>query len=726
MTLAAPWILHASDPHLGDVSPGQKLDDDKEVLEAQPDLETTQTVFKRTLRALGRFVKDNGKPEVAVVSGDLAYRAHTSGFNAFTELLSARADIFPDDRSQIVVVPGNHDVVWNEAPGTPARYTGFLSATRAQGCVTPLLDGVDFDTQTGALFDEATDHPHVASTDHVLAVALNTSNYCGVLAAPRGAMTEDKWHEALEPLGAARDELMKELRRLRQHDMPRISRAQIEALGLYFEKLGLPRHRDDDPRLRVAVLHHQLLPVSTREERKAFESLVNLGLVRETLQEYGFELVLHGHKHESGMYWDIATERELTAPARRILVISSPGHFNVDAPTMRAIVLMGSATVRNARIITFKGAGPHRHQALHDDTQLVPLWLSDNAPPREQTLITAPSTHRTYAKLRALFELRHGEPLRNLVCEITNPADADTPPPDLPEVSVEDPQAWLSGLVDWWQRERSELVARDLLPFNHGERIYRRWGDQVERAIQMLNDRDDSSRALLALIDPSETGRHRDDPRPLERGSFPAFALAEFSVTERDGKRYLDCCGYFRKQEMQYWWPVNVAELARLQGKIRSKLTDATLTGRLVTFSAIALWKGTVPRVSVPVVDLLVEEPSRLLAMAAAVAFPGSAATAQAIDDWRQVLGDLAGAGRDAPPKVSAGVEILYENVTQLTAAASAAGLPEVAATLEELRDQYAAHADRDELPAAAARIVTKAVDKLSTAVIKVLPIAAT
>ena len=48
------------------------------------------------------------------------------------------------------------------------------------------------------------------------------------------------------------------------------------------------------------------------------------------------------------MYWDIATERELTAPARRILVISSPGHFNVDAPTMRAIVLMGSATVRNA------------------------------------------------------------------------------------------------------------------------------------------------------------------------------------------------------------------------------------------------------------------------------------------------------------------------------------------------------------------------------------------
>ncbi|MGI8411621.1 MAG: metallophosphoesterase [Solirubrobacteraceae bacterium] len=720
--MASPWILHMSDPHLGDVSPGQTLDDEKEVLETQPDLETTQTVFKRTLRALGRFVKDNGKPEVAIVSGDLAYRAHPSGFAAFTTLLTERADILPDDPARIVVVPGNHDVVWNEEPGTLPRYEGFLNATRAQGCVTPLLDGIDFDAQTGALTGEAPLQPHVASTENVLVVALNTSNYCGVLAAPRGAMTEEKWREALGPLGTGRDELMNELRRLRQHDMPRISRSQIEALGAYFEKQRLPRHLNDDTRLRVAVLHHQLLPVSTREERKPFEALVNLGLVRETLQDYGIELVLHGHKHESSMYWDLATARKLTAPARRILVISSPGHFNVDAPTMRAIMLIGSPTARNAQIVTFKGAGPYTQRALHDESPVVPLWLGDTGPPSDQTLIAAPNTHRAYARLHALFELRAGQPLRDLVCEVADPSDAATPPPELPEVSVEDPQEWLTGLVDWWQRERSELVTRDLLPFNHGERIYRRWGDQVERAIQMLNEREDSSRALIALIDPSETGRRREDPRPLGRGSFPAFALAEFSLTERDGQRYLDSTGYFRKQEMQYWWPVNVAELARLQETIRAGLNADTLTGRLVTFSAIALWKGTVPRVAVPVVDLLVEEPTRLLAMAAAVAFPGTAATDPAIADWRQVLGDLAGAGRDAPPKVSAGVEILYDNVSQLTAAATATGIAAVADALEELRDHYAAHADRDELPDAAARIVSKAVAKLSAAVAKVLP----
>jgi dihydrofolate reductase/3',5'-cyclic AMP phosphodiesterase CpdA len=506
--MADPWILHISDPHLGDVSPGQTLDDEKQVLESQPDLETTQTVFKRTLKALGRFVKDNGKPEVVVVSGDLAYQAHSSGFAAFKALLRERADILPEKRSQIVVVPGNHDVVWDEAPGTLPRYKGFLGATRAQRCVTPLLDGIDFDAETGELFDVASRHPHVASTAHVLAVALNTSNDCGVLAAPRRAMSEEQWRTALEPLGREREQLMKELRRLRQHDMPRISRAQIQALGAYFESMGLPRRAEDDPRLRVAVLHHQLLPVSTREERKPFESLVNLGEVRAMLQDYGFELVLHGHKHESGMYWDIATEGELTAPVRRILVISSPGHFDVNDPTMRAIMLTGPATARNARIITFKGAGPHRQQAVRDDGELVPLWLGDDQPPRGQTLISAPTTHLAYARLRALFELRDGEQLQNLVCRIEHPSDAGAAPPDLPMVSADDPQAWLSGLVDWWQRERSELVSRGLLPFNHGERIYRRWGDQVERAIEMLNARDDSSRALVALVAPGETGRY--------------------------------------------------------------------------------------------------------------------------------------------------------------------------------------------------------------------------
>ena len=45
------WILHASDPHLGDVAAWQVLDDAK-VATPQEDLATTQSVFRRTLESV--------------------------------------------------------------------------------------------------------------------------------------------------------------------------------------------------------------------------------------------------------------------------------------------------------------------------------------------------------------------------------------------------------------------------------------------------------------------------------------------------------------------------------------------------------------------------------------------------------------------------------------------------------------------------------------------------
>src|SRR4051812_45258352 len=140
------WILHASDPHLGDISPGQSLDDNKLDI-AREDLETTQQVFRRTLDGLGSFVAEHGRPTAAVFSGDLAYQADPTGFQAFEKLLADAAPLLPARRRRIVVVPGNHDVVWGTESGTRARYAPFLRATRGRGCTTPLLDGIDFSTR---------------------------------------------------------------------------------------------------------------------------------------------------------------------------------------------------------------------------------------------------------------------------------------------------------------------------------------------------------------------------------------------------------------------------------------------------------------------------------------------------------------------------------------------------------------------------------------------------
>ena len=407
--------------------------------------------------------------------------------------------------------------------GTLARYQGFLDATREQGCSTPLLDGVDFDASTGALRPMARRHPHIVDTDRLFMVPLNSSNYCGVLAGPRKAMTEKEWKADLAPLEPdVRSKLLDQVRSLRRRDAARVSRWQIEALGHYCDKLHLPRQREPgDDRLRVAVIHHQLLPVSTREERKPFESLINLGQVRQTLREYGFDIVLHGHKHEAAIYWDVVGEDGPNGPQR-----ADPGDLLTRPLQCRHA---GDARHLSRRLAErTQPAGVHLHRLGAATAQCTPRRQRAHRTldgPGQRLCARADAGRRTHRPRNLFappgaFQLRDGERLQGLVCQVQDTSDAQTLPPDYPQLAAEDPQEWLQDLVTWWQRERSELVARDLAPFNHGERIYRRWGDQVGRAIRMLNERGDIEPSPGAA-DPSardrslSAGHPRSEPRLL-------------------------------------------------------------------------------------------------------------------------------------------------------------------------------------------------------------------
>jgi 3',5'-cyclic AMP phosphodiesterase CpdA len=716
------WMLHISDPHLGEV-PGNELDDEKEVFEHQPDLETSQTVFVHTLTIMDRFVAENGRPALALVSGDLTYRNRASGFQAFKELLAQRAGILPEDPSRIVVVPGNHDVAWDEKPATRKRYAGFLDVTRALGCTTPLIDGIDFNENTGVLKAEARRYHHHAESEDVLAIPLNTSNFCGIPVTPRGGWTAEEWKTELQTRGLASDTtLLSELKKLHQQDIARISKRQVEALAAYLAEHGLADPAHDD-RLRVAVLHHQLLPLSTREERKAFESIVNLELLRQLLRDYGIHVVAHGHKHESAMYWHTvgAGDGVLSTPPHRCLVVSAPGRFDVGAPTMRAIILDGSRRARNVRLMTFAGAHAQRRNPLVIDDQMVPVWQATmESEQRPQTVVAAANAHTAYARIRALFELEGENPRLNVVCEVEDPSDAMRLPPDYPPVPGGDRDKWLAELVEWWQLRRSELVGEGLAPFNHGERIHTRWGEQVDRVVRSLKDREGSSRALILLMAPRETGRYPEDQRDPTTGSYPALVLVEFAVVERDDTRMLDCFAYFRVQEMQFWWTVNVAELARLQEEVRVLMEDPPAAGRIVTYTAVAHWKTALPRVAVPAVDLLVEDGGRLSGLAFAVAYPKTA-TVLAREDWARILDDLSGVGREEPPRPRVGAQRLRDEVARLATAVSSPKLTAVAVALQEICLQYAAFENVATLTPTAAGQIRDRVQTLTRAVNKAL-----
>lgn len=707
------WVLHISDLHLSEV-PDAELEDAKLDIELPANRLTRSKVLKHTLGTVRDIVEKEGRPDVAVVSGDLTTAARPDGFKSFTRLLRDFKGVFPEQPDRIVVVPGNHDVVWDEEPGTQARYEDFLDVTRGKGHTTPLIDDHDFrETGAGIVFtDDPLADSHLVVTDDLLVVPINSSNWCGVIAGDKNPKrwSPAEWEKVLSPLDAKlRAEALVELRRMRQYDMGRVSSQQFNALRELFDVCGIPHDRSEDPdRLRIAVIHHQLLPVSRSEELKPFEAIINLGAVRDTLRTLGFQVVLHGHKHESGMYWDSGRSMgaPFSVPDERMLVVAAPGDYDRDKPALRTLHLKGDSGARALGVRTLLGVDSARKTPKTDPEDHVPLWRTEmDVEAAGASVISGPDSTTVYSRLRAYFESEPAEPVRNLTCVIESAEGADLLPERYPDPGDGlDRQMWFQALVDWWQREDPQLVRDGVLPFNHGERIYRRFDDQVRRAADLLKARPETTRGLIELISPSESRNTKD----VEHSLVPAFCFVQPVL---DGSK-LDCVGYFRKQEMEYWWPVNVAELAAIQKRLIAYLAEDDVDvdpGRIVTVSAIAHSGPAMPRVAVPELDLAVEEPDRLLRMAAAVYFPDGAGAGDAFDDWRRLLDDLAEPSKgDALRTARAGPERLLARMTSLSRFGGGEDTERVRSALDDLITIYDGKSEKITGPVTTKRVLER------------------
>ena len=224
------------------------------------------------------------------MTGDIAEKNDEGGYETFLGLIEALGTLKPPP-TQILVVPGNHDVVARLKVGDPRRYGTFVKFIRGAGFVTPWLEGVD-----GPAVGSATDPLHLLTVGDVQIVPIDSAAFSQVRIDV--GISDTSWNE-LELMLAARPDEQKQLSRLRIVDAARVSSSQLEAL-----RATLAPSTGSPPPLRIAALHHHLLPVSLHEEIKPFESFTNLGLLRSFLRDQGVATVLHGHKHNQWAYID--------------------------------------------------------------------------------------------------------------------------------------------------------------------------------------------------------------------------------------------------------------------------------------------------------------------------------------------------------------------------------------------------------------------------------------
>jgi len=613
-------FLHVTDCHLSEMSTVENIDIKAPVKGISQPLRSS--MLHSTLQNLAETLKKKKtKLDAVIFSGDGTSKGDPGGQITVREmLLSTLADVGIDKPNLIVATPGNHDIVARSEPSHSDRYKLFRNAwMEPVSTIVPFIDGIH-------KLDELSAAEHVLK-DPAGAWAIfpiNTSNWSQTSISDKEnggvALLKKYVEESKKP------ELIKALEKLCSHDVARISEEQMDALKKVVEETGKGC-------LRIAVLHHHLLPVDGHEELKTFADITNLGHLRQVLRELDIHIVVHGHKHVSAAYYDHIYPDKLYSESKHPILVVSGGTFgptgqHPDAP-LQLIEIDDLPYAPRCMIKSINSAIPGRDLVIPKTAPTYRLW-EDNPTAHGPVTIYGTSIDDVYARA---IQTIHQSPDRTMICTIDFQSNDAIPfPLRYPhDGNHEEKREWFEETVKWWQLPASRIETR--IPYIHGSRLRRFGGslDQIKRVIDLLKEEKVTSKAIALVIDPGRD--FRDEP-------FASFCFVQFCL--RPESR-LDCIGYYRAQEFHHWWPVNVAELRHLQKDIAH---EANLKpGEITTISPYPRLSENIrhpTKVAVPLIDQWVDnEPLRIAKIALALANPTDESHKDGIKFWNRCLDDI-------------------------------------------------------------------------------------
>jgi len=629
--MRAGRFLHITDTHLKPSGSAFLIDDRKRDLKLEE--QTRERALNSGLERLAEELGERAESLDAVIfSGDALSGGSAGGDKLLLSLLLQHLGKHGISASNIVAVPGNHDVPLGAEPGSNARYTEFLEAWRTQGCITPWLDGID--------------SPRPDYTKHILLgpdnawsiIAVNSSNWSHVDAIP--TKLASMWATIPSTLAAGNvdleTELREELTKLARYDMARVSPQQLDALRWMLK--NLPR-ATTGTQVRVMALHHHLRAPTHVEEVKPFADISNLEQVRTFIAEQEIRVVLHGHKHAGRTHSDVI-ESTLGKPPHKVLMIAGAS-FNASDHTdaMRILNLSGLPWVPLLEVmpVAIPRGGLSPTPAPSSSFR---LWFPTDDSEGAPVVIQGSDFDEVYARVTQAAREEAKE--RTLIVQLdlsdftaVRRLPIDYPPTIGPDIERTE---WLRDLVGWWQLPKSQLQER--VPYIHGTRLhnYANSLDQIERVRTLLTDKQ-TTRAIALLVDPAVDFKESSGVKT----DFASFCLVQFTRRDENGIVFIDCVGYYRAQEMVKWWPINVAELLELQTQVGKPFNGRP--GRITTITACARSLARSPtHVAMPLIDRWLDQAPEKYFILASALLNEAAMTDKArkvLREWVAALDDL-------------------------------------------------------------------------------------
>jgi 3',5'-cyclic AMP phosphodiesterase CpdA len=527
-------ILHISDIHLE--SELQGFGDDKVGL---PGLKTGKEqkldFIRKTCGLLLQKIKTEViKFDAIVVSGDITTRNSPKGFIDFLEVFEELFD-FVGNRN-VVVIPGNHDVDWEIKPSDNKKYLDFFTNIRKKGFLLPFLDGLsDIDYNPSRIIN-------TESGISIDFLAINSSNYCGFI--------PDFYQEILEKLVESSnlpEEIKKTAKRKFTFDAARISDEQFEIL----------KNWKSAANYRIATLHHQLLPISDYEEVKPFENFTNLYKIRKMISNLGIDLVLHGHKHVKGNYFDFLGTNGV------FHVISSP-HCTAQIPPNG--FYFGS--VINLKKVTSDLKFYSNSDLIIANQNLIEVNSKNHIWDRsgsdyEKGHVYAETVNEAYDKIFNLFKYNEKSKIYDIYIKIKSLSDFDLENMDFDNLNPENLPERIKNLAIWWQNIDS---SNNFL--NHRKRMEK--NNQTQKVIDSISDNYQTNDAIIGFLDPDlDELIYGSGPNLISPISFHVYILEN-----SDGSRSINLHANYKSQLFGYWWLTNVYEVYIFLKEIRDSLNQ--------------------------------------------------------------------------------------------------------------------------------------------------------
>jgi len=507
--------------------------------------------------------------------------------------------------------------------------------------ITPLLEGVD---GNGSVLITAAQERYRRHTlvvepmdghnaSPLVVVPINSANWSQVALDERPelqAVINAGFEKLGDPGSAKNQRLRKLIESLLVHDIARVSTVQRDAISVLFRRMEhLDTIKLDDNTIRMVVLHHHLLPIGATEEVKTFESMINLGALRQFLANERVNIAVHGHKHTEAIYADRVELPRKDKPHHEILVVSGGSYKSEPDENISPCRVMEIAglpfdpeVIIHPVNVPLHGGIPNRHWVRDGNVRRV---RACREAARGPIVVSDSSIDRLYEKARKIAarpNMHDGG--RTIITHLEIPenisiSESKLPFPKTYESEIDQTPNWVNEVVRWWQLPASN--SQDRVPYIHGVRLYRYNGflDQMQRITNLLDSHSgrisgasgsSMADAIAVLLDPLQDF---EDVEIRAKRGYLAFCLLQF--VHRNG--YLDVIAYYRAQEFNYWWPVNVAELVYLLRKVISELKNTLKLGSVITITPIAQVSDaqrTPTRVALPLIDQLLDYEPHMLA----------------------------------------------------------------------------------------------------------------